>query len=198
MNFLFFLFRDLPFQTHLLIFIMMQNIRSQQNGKGRGELEECREKALAFLTKKPHSVADLRRKLRGRGFSGASIDGVIRDLERLQLLDDLAVAKDYCVYKRMTNPPVGRRRVFQELRKHGIDTETAEAALQEVWDEDDISGQEEEKGRALKAGSMKLERLEMSADKVDKRREKLYRYLAGRGFSSEVIREVITRLLDER
>ncbi|MCF7854357.1 MAG: recombination regulator RecX [Candidatus Pacebacteria bacterium] len=145
-------------------------------------LEECREKALRLLDQRPHSVRNLRGKLRKRSFSADVIDRVIREFQRLGLLDDEALARDYCVFKRAGSRPIGRRRMMQDLHRHGIDREVAENVLRDVWDDD---GEEGELQRALAAGEGKV-RLMQSEDDPRKARAKLCGFLARRGFSPAV------------
>ena len=157
------------------------------------DVSACRDKALHLLEKKPHSVYDLRRKLFSRGFSSEDIETVLSDLERLKLLDDEALAQSFCEQKLSACPPMGRQKVFYELRRHGISSETAEAALAEVWER---GGQEEEFERARQAAEHKMKTIPGTVDRR-KKSHKIYRYLATRGFSGEIVSEVIDQVLSE-
>jgi len=154
--------------------------------------QACREAALRLLERKPHSVADLRRKLYKRKFGKALIDPLLEDLQRVGLLDDLNLSRDYCASRLDASPPVGRRRVLQELRRHGIPPDIANQALEEIWD-----AQEREMilELAREAARRKLRLIRKDED-PRKKRDKLYRYLAGRGFDTEIIRDVVPQLLD--
>ena len=168
-------------------------MNSSQSVNSEGDVSACRDKALRLLDKKPHSVYDLRRKLRTRRFSEDDIEEVIADLERLGLLDDEALARSFCEQKLSAAPPLGRKKVFYELRRHGISSETAEAALADVWEQD---GREAEFERAKWAAEHKLKTLSGTIDRR-KKSQKIYRYLANRGFSGEIVREVIDQVLSE-
>ena len=168
-------------------------MNSSQPDDSTGDIAACRDKALQLLDKKPHSVYDLRRKLKRREFSAGDIEEVITDLERLRLLDDEALAQSFCEQKMAASPPWGRQKVFYELRRHGISSETAEAALAEVWDQ---GGREAEYERARQAAENKMRTLSGTIDRR-KKSHKIYRYLANRGFSGEIVREVLDEMMSD-
>ncbi|MFO7821695.1 MAG: regulatory protein RecX [Lentisphaeria bacterium] len=154
--------------------------------------EACREAALRLLERKPHSAYDLRRKLFKRDFSKSVIEPVLEDFIRVGLLDDLSLARSYCESRLSASPPVGRRRVQQELRKHGIPANLAKQALEEIWD---IREREEILERAEEAARRKLRLIRRDED-PRRKRDKIFRYLAGRGFSTEIIKDAVRNVLD--
>jgi regulatory protein len=155
--------------------------------------EACRETALRLLNRRPHSVAELRRKLLSRGFSAAMVDELATDFIRLKLLDDEALARGYCEFRRQESSPVGRRKIMQDLRRHGIPPEITRQVLSETWDAD---GDEGEFERALQAGGAKLRLLRRGQEQDPQVvRIKLCRFLAGRGFSAGICHEAARRLI---
>lgn len=155
--------------------------------------EACREAALRLLDRKPHSTADLRRKLYQRKFPKHVIDPLINDLARVGLLDDLALARSHCENRLYASPPLGRRRVLQELHRHGIPQEIAEQALGEIWDSQE---RDDRLGRAQEAARRKL-RLLRNDEEPRRKRDKLYRYLVGRGFDPEIIRDAVDTVIND-
>lgn len=153
----------------------------------------CHDRAMDLLARRPHSVEELRRKLRRKQFRPDLVEAELNTLERLKLLDDRLVAEDYCRQKLAASPPVGRRRVFHELRRHGIDPELAEDALQNVWDSGD---EEAELERAVDAANRKM-RLLNPGDPAIKRRAKIFRHLVNRGFSADVCARAVERAMDD-
>ena len=153
---------------------------------------ECRERALRLLERKPHSTAQLRRKLRDRGFPSDIVEGILSDFQRVALLDDLQVARDYCAGMREHGAPCGRARIASRLRRYGISQAIVEQALCEEWDAD---GRERELERAIAAAERKL-RLMVADEPLHRRRGKLYRYLSSRGFDGETCRACIDRVIE--
>jgi SOS response regulatory protein OraA/RecX len=162
--------------------------------KAEAESIRARECALRLLDQRPHAVAELRRKLRQRHFAGAVIEALIDELQRLRLLDDDALAQNYCQFKRRSGAAVGRDKVKSDLLKHGIRAAAAEAALADHWDEDGRPG---ELARARQAAAGKMRSLRGESD-VQKTRAKLVRFLLNRGFALDVGYEVVRELLDSR
>ncbi len=154
----------------------------------------CHERAMDLLSRRPHSVEELRRKLRRKKFGADLVEVELQNLLRLNLLNDRQLAEDYCRQKLHASPPVGRKRVLMELRRHGIDAQLAEEALQTVWDVDDRE-EDGELNRAIEAVNRKL-RLLKNEDDPRKRRAKLFRHLASRGFAGDVCIRAIERVLD--
>ena len=84
---------------------------------------------------------------------------------------------------------------MQELRKRGVDKETAAAATDSVMEELDLTvldlarraAEKKESAFFQSSGSQPAQ----GSDEDRKRREKLARFLAGRGFQSWVIRQVL-------
>jgi len=155
--------------------------------------QECWEKALTLLDRRSHSALELRGKLLKRHYPGTIIDRVIRELARLDLVDDRRFAEEYCAYRLGGGRPLGRSRVLAELRRKGISPSVAEAAFEAVDKNDETS----ELDRALAAGRRKWKSVCQREADERKVRQKVVRFLAGRGFSAGVCYEVVDRLMDK-
>jgi regulatory protein len=133
---------------------------------------------------------ELTRKLRSRGFAPPAIAGVLDDLQRVRLVDDAAFAKAYGEQRTAGSRAVGRSRVAFELRRRGVAGDLIEAALD---DADGVAPAAAEFERALEAGRRKWQ--SVRGQPGDRRAQaKIYRFLAGRGFSGDTCRQVIDRL----
>ena len=152
--------------------------------------DACRERALRLLEQRPHAVAELRRKLVQRGFTPGTVDPILADLQRLGLLNDEAVARDACAAALRGTAALGRNRILMHLRRHGIDSDVAESAIREASAEAGTPGELE---RAVIAGRAKLRLLAREAD-PRKRRDKLARFLIGRGFAPATVWQAVDRL----
>ena len=97
------------------------------------------EVALRQLERRARTVFEVRKNLRGRGFSAAQTAGVISRLSGLGYLDDLAYAVRYAAWAAMEKP-MGRRRVAHELMRRGIDRDTIDRALGSAFKDNEEAG----------------------------------------------------------
>ncbi len=161
----------------------------------RSPLEACREKALSLLEQRPHSRRELTLKLIRRDYPPHLVEALLDDFERAGLLDDLAFARLYVAMKLDSTRPVGRHRLQMELDKRGLCREIAARAIAEQLD-GDAGDESRELDLATAAGRRKLQGIRGPLDR-QKKRERVYRFLAGRGFPSSVCAEVLRRLSPE-
>ncbi|MEM6561797.1 MAG: regulatory protein RecX, partial [Planctomycetota bacterium] len=158
----------------------------------RGEIERGELRAEAFeagtrlLSMRLQGESELRTKLRRRDFPPTVIDAVVEELRRLGYLNDavFAEAKARDAAKARGH---GSRRALAELRKVGVDEQTAAAAVGRVYAEHD------DRAVALQLAVKKLRGLARFDDATKRRR--LYGMLARRGFESEVCASVIDEVL---
>lgn len=145
----------------------------------------CYQKALHFLSYRPRSTNELQKHLGKKDIPPETIANTIERLETNGLVNDLRFAEDW-VENRSTFRPRGSFALRAELRQKGVDKSIIETVLQTI-DEEEL---------AYKAGSAKASKLRENDDQVFKR--KLYGFLSRRGFRSDLVREIIQRILEER
>ena len=150
------------------------------------DLGRAKDAAYRFLTPRVRSEFEVSRKLKEKGFDKETVAGAIERLKELRLLDD----SDFAV--RMTKDLVnlkgcGRYYIQRKLKEKGIDPETIEVAIESVFAEVD---------EFKTAEKVALRRLRVPIDNP-KERARIGRYLQGRGFSWDIIKEVL-KGLDER
>ncbi len=142
--------------------------------------------ALAFLSYRPRSEREVRDRLRQKGFAPEAVEAAVARLEGWRYLDDEDFARRW-VENRAAHQPRGRRLLEQELRRKGIDRETARGVL----DETEI----DESAAALELARDKLRAY--AGDDPTTARRKLGAFLARRGFGYDVVRPVVERLLGD-
>lgn len=142
------------------------------------------EAAMRLLARRPHSRAEIKRKLFQRRFSAETIESTLNECERLALLDDDAFARVLIDESRQKGH--GSRRILSTLLNKGVDKTLAERALA------DLENPDEEMENARRVFERKLASLSKEND-PRRKKEKLYRHLASKGFSSEIV----FRLFDE-
>lgn len=155
-------------------------------------LEKCRESALRLLEQRLHSRAELDRKLRERGYPTPVRTVILADLERVGLVDDQQFAEAFIRQKLGSSRPVGRQRILLDLRRRGVPAELAENTYAEIAAEDGDDDSELERARA--AAERKWASLVRSGREYQKARASLYRFLASRGFSGDIVRRILDDL----
>ncbi|MEW6457217.1 MAG: regulatory protein RecX, partial [Acidobacteriota bacterium] len=111
--------------------------------------------ALRILKFSDKSSKELKRKLEKKGFKNPEIDKTIRELQRLDYLNDKKFAENFIRYK-ISTKSWGQERIRNELRRKGIENEDIENALRTVlneFNEDQILENEIEK-YLLRKGSV--------------------------------------------
>ena len=147
----------------------------------RKDLRPRREKsllarALGLLARREHSRVELGRKLLPYAPDAGEVDRLLDELQAKKLLSE---ARFVDVLARSRGERFGAARVRQELRAHGIADELQRPVL------NDLRATEFARARALW-----LRRFGAPAGDAAGRAKQM-RFLAGRGFSSEVIRKVV-------
>jgi regulatory protein len=146
--------------------------------------ETAYQQALKFLNFRQRSQAEVERNLKDHQFPEEVIAGVIDRLGSSSLLDDDRFAHTW-VENRSEFRPRGKRLLRMELRQHGLQDEAIEAAIQNV-DEGELAYQV-----GLKQ-ARKLRDLDRNQF-----RQKMYGFLARRGFDYEYISTVVERIWHE-
>lgn len=123
--------------------------------------------ALSLLAVRPHTGAEVRRKLQRKGYTEEEIAAALLRLQELDLLDDRAVGE--AVLRQRARRPVGVRALAADLRRRGLSRDDVDHVLSAV----------DEQALALKAAEQYRSR--------GKPEEGLRAYLYRRGFSPSAI-----------
>ena len=147
---------------------------------------DAKQTALNYLAHKPRTEEEVRRKLRKTDAPSTVIEDVIERLYELSYLDDEAYAEDY-VRNRFASKKYGPVRIRRELVERGVDRHVADEAVA------DLFADEDPRAAAREHAEKRWGRL---ADEDDprRRRQKLYRYLRRRGFTSDTINPILDDL----
>ncbi len=95
-----------------------------------GQRRQATDAALRYLTPRARSTQEMRLYLTRRDIPADVAEGVLTDLQRRGLLDDLEFARNWIEW-RMRSKPAGTRLVERELQDKGIPAETIEQLLSE-------------------------------------------------------------------
>jgi len=149
------------------------------------EREVAYMKALRYLDYRPRSRAEVRRNLENHEVPSEVINDVFKRLERSGLVNDERFAQDW-VENRSEFRPRSRRALAYELHQKGLNDSAIKKAL-EGLNEEALAYQ------AAVKQSRHYEGLEMRDF-----RNKLGSYLSRRGFSYDVIKQVVERVWEEK
>lgn len=139
--------------------------------------ETAKQAAIRFIEYRPRSTAEVRRRLRQKGFDEAAIDHAIERLQAVELLDDLAFAR-YWVDQRETFKPRSQMALRQELQQKGVNRDIIDEAIAPV---DDMTSAR----RLAQKQAPRWHNLEEEAF-----RAKMASYLQRRGFPYDIIKQV--------
>ena len=151
--------------------------------------QACLKKAFDLLSRRPHGTRELRNKLyRGQKFVKYDIDRVMAEVEKLGYLDDEEFCRLFIEDSFNLKPNDGPAKIRQKLRMKGIEGHVIDNVMREMARDPD-----EEFDTLIVLAERKW--LSYRDDlPLQKKKEKLYRFLAGRGFASHVIGRVVREI----
>ena len=144
------------------------------------------QKALHLISIRPRSAAELKERFKREGYFDETIDESLDYLLKNGYLNDALFAEKFARSK-LQKKDIGESSLRFELHKKGISKSIIESIIKKIY------GETPELDIALKAGKKKLRTIR-AADDIAKK-HKLYQFLAQRGFSADVIRQVIGELV---
>lgn len=143
--------------------------------------------ALQFLGYRPRSEYEVRQRLRRKGFPEPAIEHAVQQLLDWGYLNDRQFA-EFWLSNRLEHSPRGERALIQELRRKGVDVETAREALgeQEV----------DEQAAALELARKRLPSL-ANLDRQTRDR-RMAGFLQRRGYNWDIIGPILKTLASEK
>jgi len=135
-----------------------------------------RQQAIRLLARREHTHAELRKKVEGEG-TAEEIDAVLAELAGSGLLSDQRAAASYL---RGHGARFGAAKLRQTLRAKGVDDDTIAAGLENA----ELPG-ELERAQAI------WQRKFHTAPRDQREWARQARFLQSRGFSSDIIRQLL-------
>jgi len=163
----------------LISALLLKRIQSES------EQLQCESRAAGILSRRDHSVGELKRKLRLKEFSEDSIERAVSFFKKKGLLDDKSYA-EAVVSRQLTEKPSGRPYLIALLRSKLIHRELAEKTVQSLYENED------ELTLAVNALSKRWRRY--SQFELEEARRKAYYYLSRKGFSYGIAKDAFDRL----
>ena len=140
--------------------------------------------AVKVLSVRPHSIEEVKEKLRNKGFLKDEVEAAVEYLTDIKLLDDRAFTKSWISYRLAR--PCGFRRIYSELIQKGVAKDIVTEAIEEVkleYGEADV---------ILELARRRWERL--SGIDPQKRKKRVCDFLLRRGFSMDAVMKVLKKL----
>ncbi len=142
--------------------------------------------ALNFLSYRPRTGREVRRKLAERGFSEGTIQAAMERLGAVGLVDDEAFIGAF-VRDRIAHRPMGVRRMAQELYIKGVPREVALPVIERVLATEETS----ERALAERVVAKRLRAPPRSPAELAIFRRRLRDHLVRRGFDLAVVQGVL-------
>jgi regulatory protein len=152
---------------------------------GLDRFQQCYNAAVRYLSYRPRSESEIKRRLQQHGYDDTCTDKVIVKLRGQGLVDDTAFAR-FWIDNRGAFRPRSRRMTKMELRRKGLDMEVIEQAVNDIDDRES----------AYRAALSRTRHL-FPAD-YPVYRQRLGQYLGRRGFSYDVINETVQKIWKEQ
>jgi regulatory protein len=146
----------------------------------KGELQKSFDKTLRFVMTRPRSLKEVKDYFRRKEIDNSLHQNILERLEKLELLDDQKFAK-WWVEQRLEFKHKSKKDITFELRQKGIDTNI----IKNVLDDSEIDELKIAK-ELIEKKSYKWSRYE-----DEERKQKITQYLAGKGFSWDIIHELL-------
>jgi regulatory protein len=148
---------------------------------------EAKRIALTYLNYRARSEKEIRERLQKEDVPEPIILRTLEYLKELKLVDDEAWSKSF-VNDKLVRKSVSSRQLAFGLAQKGVSKEVIEETIS------DLNANETDESRAMRAAEKRWPRILKSESDPRKQKQKLYTFLAGRGFSFEVIHEIYSKL----
>lgn len=138
---------------------------------------------IRMLYSKDRTEYEMRQNLIRKGFDEDTAEGAVMQLKSMGYINDRLYAHKY-ISDRIKLKPKSKKALMYELQKKGIDREI----IAEVLDEFEM----DESIIAYRIARKKFNKYDISDPLIQKR---IFSFLAHRGFSNEIINDVIKQLM---
>lgn len=149
---------------------------------------DARAYALRLLGGRSYTIRNLRRKLQQKNFDAREIDATVSRLIDTGVLNDTAYALQFARTK-LTTGSASMRRIKQALQKKGVDSAVAESAVRQVIVDEEIDTD----AVLEKVARKKFLMLSGLEERVV--RQRLFGFLARRGYDLDEIKRMVERLV---
>ena len=151
-------------------------------------LQKAREYVYNLISKKTYTERALIEKLKSKNFSENIINQITNELKNYKYLNDEEFIYEYAMAK-IEEKPMGKYRLKQELFNKKFDENLIKECIEKIYKE---FNEEELAQKALNSNFKNLKE-----NLNEKLVQKIYNFLLSRGFSYEIINNIVSRLKKE-
>lgn len=153
------------------------------------ELRSAKERAYRLLARREHGTEELRRKLLRKDLDPGVVDEVITQCREKKLLDDYAYASSFSQDKfQLRN--WGPHKIKSSLFSKGVPRDIISNVISELKENIDPV-------QTCLELAVKRRRHFLREPDEFKRKQKIFRYLAGKGYSSDTIKKAMPKILEQ-
>ncbi|MBQ2954818.1 MAG: regulatory protein RecX [Clostridia bacterium] len=145
------------------------------------------DRAVGYLAARARSRHEVEAKLLQAGYRPCTVEMALYKLEREGLLNDADFAQQWVEAR--AGRKLGRSRIARELRHKGVSAEEAEAALEQIDDEEQLAG-------AIALAEKTASRMKPGEDRR-RAAARIQAMLARRGYGWDVVKEAVRHALDD-
>jgi regulatory protein len=157
----------------------------QKEIKESEEIQKAWQKSLRYLSYRARSEKEIEDYLIKKEFNKQTIRQTIKKLEKYDYINNKKFSKSWIENRK--NRLKGPYLIKSELIRKGIDGKKIEQYLNSCYN------QEEQLRVGIKAGQKRLSKKRLDLENY-KESQKIFRYLAQRGFDYDIIKDVINKL----
>lgn len=144
-------------------------------------------KLVDYMSYGPRTESEIRKKLKEKQFDDNAIDYAINKANKYGYIDDDKYLIQYIQQKAIPNR-WGEQKIIANLYPKGIDINKIKKAIEMYYPQD------EKIDNAITLAEKKLKNLSSKEPSVQK--QKLYSFLASRGYNYTIIKEVINKVMN--
>ena len=153
------------------------------------EREKALNKAIKLCSRQARTEFQIRQSLAKSAYSACDIDCAVENLIEMGYINDRDYAERYLEI--LVGKKRGRRRILNDMKRHGIDSALAEKTVAEGYLPED------ERENAEAAARKALSKMPESREKR-KVRDSLYRHLTSQGYGYDITSAVMDKMMEER
>ncbi len=153
------------------------------------EYQAVKDRCYKLLAGRDHGAEELRRKLVKKGFSPEISEQVVDEFHQKDLLNDHTYARKFSQDKHNLKL-WGPKKIKSALYNKGVPKNVIESVIQDLRQEID------QKDICLELALKRRKHFLRETDEY-KRKQKIFRYLAGKGYSSDAIQRSIPIIIEQ-
>ncbi|PID59699.1 MAG: hypothetical protein CR986_05375 [Ignavibacteriae bacterium] len=158
----------------------------RKNLEEKIEIFKIKQSSFRYLSRRNHSKQELKLKLLKKKYDNSLIDNVLLELEEKEFLNDRKYVEDF--FKVQQSKKKGLLKIKASLFQKGVDRNIIEKVINNLCDEQKFL----ESAKII--AQKKIEQLSYKNYTNTELKKKIYQFLLSRGFTGNIILEVINEL----